>query len=73
MNFQDFFLNYGLLILLGKVMIMVGCGVLTYIWVEGSGSFTYEETVANADEGVTLIKSPVVSVIFTKTVPLFFF
>ena len=55
----------GLLILLGKVMIMVGCGVLTYIWVEGSGSFTYEETVANADEGVTLIKSPVVSVIFT--------
>ena len=44
-------------------MIMVGCGVLTYIWVEGSGSFTYETTEASDD--VTLIKSPVVPVIFT--------
>ena len=52
-----------ILILLGKLIIMVGCGVLAYIYIEGSGSFTYDETEASAD--VTLIKSPVVPVIFT--------
>jgi len=65
------------LILLGKIIIMVGCGVLTYLYIEASGTFTYSEkeavTCINPADGsdiadcstVTLLKSPVVPVVFT--------
>ena len=66
-----------ILILLGKLIIMVGCGVVAYIYIEGSGDFTYIEkeavTCINPATGdlidscdkVVLLKSPVVPVIFT--------
>ncbi len=65
------------LILLGKLIIMVGCGVLTYLYIEASGNFTYSEkeavTCINPADGsdiegcskVVLLKSPVVPVVFT--------
>ena len=66
-----------ILILLGKLIIMVGCGVLAYIYIEGSGEFTYIDKEArtcidpatgdllDSCDKVTLLKSPVVPVIFT--------
>eukprot|EP01046_Picozoa_sp_COSAG06_P014236 COSAG06_NODE_878_length_11812_cov_5.549560_2_plen_404_part_00 len=66
-----------ILILLGKLIIMVGCGVLTYLYIEASGKFTYSEKTAvscvNPADGsdiadcdkVILLKSPVVPVVFT--------
>lgn len=65
------------LILLGKLIIMIGCGVLAYLYIEASGSFTYNEkeavTCINPSDGsdiadctpIILLKSPVVPVVFT--------
>ena len=65
------------LILLGKLIIMTACGVLAYLYIEASGSFTYNEKDAvkciNPADGsdiadcseVILLKSPVVPVLFT--------
>ena len=65
------------LILLGKLIITVGCGVIAYIYIESSPSFTYKQsevvTCVNPATGedmldcdkIVLLQSPVVPVIFT--------
>lgn len=65
-----------ILIMIGKIIVTVGCAVLVYLYLETSDSYTYDDAEAiNADgtenTNVTLLQSPIVPVVVTAGLAFF--